>query len=312
MLLSHWREPQLLLISSMFAAQIGLVTIWAILGTFNWVWRLPASLVLIATLVSPLSGGHYRYASDLYFVTQTVTLAMLCVALRWRRFRLVELSSLRPKAVCHRGESENSLASVDDSRTEPLADGTRSHSPQGLHGAQFSLLHVLAWTTSLAVVLGIARALDLLKLQSLASLLGRQWFSMLAMGILAAIVILFALWAALGQGSRWLRWSLLIVITFLARFVAGIPQLWAGRRPVITSWDELLDAYSLDSIREQHWTLAAQYGLTAALLAAALLIFRVLGYRLLAVPSAVLAGTSEASTNLPRKQYAPAPDARLP
>jgi hypothetical protein len=136
-----------------------------------------------------------------------------------------------------------------------------------------------------------------LTLEAMASLLGRNWFAVLTTGVLAAIVLVFALWAALGQGSPILRWSSLVGVTLLARFIAGIPPLWAGRRPAITSWFDLLNACSY-SRSQENWVLTAHYGLTGALLAAALLIFRVLGYRLVARRSRLRAASEPTESKL--------------
>ena len=249
----YWGNMQRLLPTSLFNAQLGLVTIWAVLGTLRWYFRLPAALVLATLCALPLLDSHY-HGSELggLFFMQTCVLAFICGVLRWQRFRLVQPVKLAAEA---RGD---------------------------LTRLQFGVRHVLIWTTSLAVVLALARALNVLSPGFVAEMLGQRWLVNVTAGGLIAVVLVLALWAGLGEGS-WLRLlALAIVAPQAGTLVAAsewynhwnTPQgMWAVNPPLWSSayWNGWWDT---------EWWLCAWTCLAGGLLFAALLIYRTLGYRL--------------------------------
>src|SRR5262245_37590257 len=173
---------------SLFTAQIGLATVWVVLGTSSWKIRVPIALLLVLPMLA--------------LIAQTAALCLICLALRSQRYR---------------------LARLDMERTdyEPIAfEKVESKT------VQFGIRDILLWTTALAPLLAVSR-------------LGAWQY--LTDGVLQAIVLVFALWAALGDGPPWLRWPLLIVFAVLAgmmhadfdmyvigrwRWVLGGPARW--------------------------------------------------------------------------------------
>jgi hypothetical protein len=252
----YWGNMNRLLPSSLFVAQLGLVTIWAVLGTTRWYFRWPAAVVLGMFCLVPIIDLHYHGSelTGLLFI-QTCALALICGVLRWQRFRLVD-PALGPKQA---------------GAMKPL---------------QFGVRHVLIWTTSLAVVLGVARGLNLLSPGFLAGLLGPRWLVNLTAGCLIAGVLVVSLWSALGQGG-WIRYAALVVTAPLAGvLVAGSEWyyiqntspntgwLWMGQTPPLVSWAFWRGWWT------NEWWLLAWTCLAGGLLFAALIIYRTRGYRL--------------------------------
>jgi len=166
----------------------------------------------------------------------------VCFVLRSQQFRLALLPSTIPAAIY-------------------AVDGT-GQSSRG-KGVQFGIRDVLIWTTSLALILAAARS--------------RDWY-MLSQGLLSAMVIVAALWAALGEGPAWLRWPLLVVFTFSAGLAQSVVD-WSYLR----MWPAKPGFWSLehwDYLWLNQWWLLVAACFAGSLLAAALLIYRVLGYRL--------------------------------
>ena len=101
--------------------------------------------------------------------------------------------------------------------------------------------------------------------------------------LLSAIVILFALWASLGQGHWLLRYSLLLgVLLGLGAAVGGASTYgerflnqWVRANGYNSSFD-----YDLFRWYEVGWWWIAWMFLSGGLLAASLMIFRTVGYRL--------------------------------
>jgi hypothetical protein len=254
----YWGNANRLLPSSLFNAQLGLVTIWAVLGTTRWYLRWPAALILAMLCALPMLDLHY-HGSDLsgFLFMQVVALAGICGVLRWQRFRLIVPSA------------------------EPMAGATSG----SLRPLQFGVRHVLIWTTSLAVVLGLARALNLLSPGFIADLLGQRWLVNITAGGLIAIVLVVALWSALGEGHG--RLVALLTIAPLAGLLVSASEWyyvqhvsyyqWRGFRgipPPVSSLAFWAGWW------ENEWWLVAWTCLAGGLLFAALLIYRTLGYRL--------------------------------
>ena len=250
-------DPTAVLLSGLFAAQLGLVIIWAVFGTFWWGLRWPAALLLGAMLAVPLSNTGQNIEGGSYlFVLQALVLVATCAVLRARRFLLVPPGS--------------------DSVQRSGAGNEQSH--QGLRSMQFGLRHVLIWTTSLAILLAIARAFDLLSTARLSLVFGNTWMWLVTAGLLVAIVQIVALWAALGVGAAWLRVSLLVIVSttsgMVLMFATSLAERLNSRLFRATHWDYVW------AMAANYWSIAVWVTLTGALLYAALLIYRTLGYRL--------------------------------
>jgi hypothetical protein len=223
---------------SLFTAQIGLVTVWVVLGASSWKIRLPVALLLILPMLA--------------HIAQTAALCLICLVLRSQRFRLA-LSEGDAWAEAYIAASS--------------ALGARPALPRKSAAIQFGIRDVLLWTTALAPLLAVARLSE-----------GR----MLTEGVLHAIVLVVALWAALGQGSSWLRWSLLAIFAVVAGIARADFDLYVAR-----SWRFQYFATPTGWLSSDHveyllrrWDAITEFLLAGGMLAATLLIYLVLGYRL--------------------------------
>jgi hypothetical protein len=221
---------------SLFTAQIGLVTVWAVLGTQSWKIRLPVVLLLIVPLLATIA--------------QTAALCLICLVLRSQRYCLAH--------------------AIGDGDARNPADPA----PPASRSIQFGIRDVLLWTTALAPLLAVAR-------------LG-AWLQ-LADGSLHAIVLVAALWAALGQGPAWLRWLVVGLFALLAGTIAADFYIYVARYwwwpPPPPSW------FSVRHFEFLWWRFTEPQGnpwlpffLAAGMLTATLLIYRVVGYRLCRLP----------------------------
>jgi hypothetical protein len=235
-----------LLFNAMFAAQLSLVTIWGILATSNWLWRMPLAVVLGALVAFPLAGER-----DFTYFVQMIALGGLCLLLSWRRFRLMRLPQEGAAAPAEAAEE--------------------------LRSVQFGIRHVLIWTTSLALALGVAKAMDRLNVETAHSLVRNDGMALICSGLLAAIGMIAAIWAALGAGPAWMRWPLLVVFAVGGGLAADLLHRWTlyefvfGVSGRTGFWEFYL---------EQKHSTFTRYALAASLLFATLLIFRAIGYRL--------------------------------
>lgn len=274
---TRYGDPSFILVKALFAAQAGLILMWGILGTTRWQLRLPAMAALVPLLAAPLFMRH-AYAAELapLFVAQLIALALICGLLRWRRFQLVE-----PQW------------SADDNEPAPVAEPTTSasHTParrRDLKQAQFGIRHVLVWTTSLAFALGLLRLLGLLSIPGITQLVNSGLLGFATAGTLIAIVLIVALWAGLGEGAFYLRWTGLAI----SCLVAGAALIyidhqqtpaWRMRSAMSRSWSGIFN---------DHWYWLAWTCLAGGLLLATLLMFRTLGYRLVRLPKRFPEGSS--------------------
>src|SRR5262245_32399164 len=62
---------------SLFTAQIGLATVWVVLGTSSWKIRVPIALLLVLPMLA--------------LIAQTPALCLICLFLRSQRYRLASL-----------------------------------------------------------------------------------------------------------------------------------------------------------------------------------------------------------------------------
>lgn len=252
----YWGNPTAILTTSLFAAQLGLVAIWAVLGSTRWVFRLPASLLMAVMLAVPLSNrSHYGDQLAQLFLVQTLVLLAICGVLRWQRFRL--------------------LREVNEIPVEQAAV-----QEQGLRSMQFGLRHVMIWVTSLAVMLGIARAFDLLSPERLSAFLGQEWVWFISAGAVVGMVLVVALWAGLGTGAAWLRVPLLALAMLLSGATLIVTATMFANWPGLSyrlNWRSA--AFWSELVEREAW-IVAWTCLAGGLTYAALLIYRTLGYRL--------------------------------
>jgi hypothetical protein len=250
-----WWSHGRLLPGSLFAAQVGLAIVWGILGTTRWAIRIPACLVA-ATILAVPAANTYAYRAEQLVSIQMVALVALCLLLRWRRFRLENIAT---------------------PREAPQSENARSASE--LAHSQFTIRHVLIWTTSLALVLGILRAFDLLSIQELAPFFRERMVLQLTAGIVIAAVFVVAVWAALGAGPIWMRAPILV----FALIAAGLGLVVASFRShnSLAALEQLwMNPYSRSVVWQQDGWILSWTALAGSLLFASLLILRVIGYRL--------------------------------
>lgn len=84
----------------LFTAQIGLVTVWAVLGTSSW--KIRASVVLL--LILPM----------LALVAQTASLCLICFVIRSQKYRLAVVDESRDASKSRNGESKQIQFGIKD------------------------------------------------------------------------------------------------------------------------------------------------------------------------------------------------------
>jgi len=244
---------------SLLAAQLGLVTVWAVLGTMRWSTRWPAAFVLAAILAAPLLDLGYGGNAALFFLVQISTTAGISAMLRWNGFRLA-------------------LASA------PLRTG--SHQPAAeLATSQFGLSHMLVWTTAMALVLALVRLIGLPWDDWANARFFQSWLVFASSGVAVGMVLIVAIWAALSTACAGQRWAALLLITPAAALASGLvgwtewllqPRNWNlwGRQVQWFGWQ-----FWRDYFESEQW-LIAWICLAGAMLFASLLFLRATGYRL--------------------------------
>lgn len=244
-----WQLEISCLAAALFCGQVGLAAVWGVFGIGRWYWRCPAMLLLTLLLTLVWMAINQRDAWAVAFITQAVAVVAICAPLRFVGFRLRQL------------DEQGQLATLSASEPQPL---------------QFQIRHVLGWTTVLAILLGLAKGLDLLNLATLRRIVRPEVAFVILLGLTSAIVIVVALWAALGQGSWRLRYYGLLLIAFAAGSgIAGycILQNYLWRTKVVR-WSPIFRWYELK------WWWLAWMLLTAGFLVATLLFLRTMRYRL--------------------------------
>jgi len=247
------------LASGLLAGQLSLFVVWGVLSRDALVWRLPALLVLVVvcwnfygTLVlMQQQSWDYLHWSDLVLM-QTVLLAVLCGCLRLAGFGLEIVASDREAALA-------------------------SERPQAL---QFGIRDVLIATTILAIVLAAGKAGDLLTLQFVRQFYDRGLLLVLIIAVSTALVLIVALWSALGRGHIVFRAATLLFVSLavggpLAWYCVHIGQPTAQTSRFLPNFPYWLDVW----YRPGYWWLGWMF-LAGAVLAASLLVYRTLGYRL--------------------------------
>jgi hypothetical protein len=251
--------------AALIAGQLGLCVVWAFFGDTRWVLRWPAMILAVAGLFVlwlSFGTGWKRQMWTELLMLQVATLSVLCGGLRRFRYRLLMIGH------------ENQALSADDQRLRPL---------------QFGIKDVLIWTTVLATFLGVAKALDMLSWSYVAEFMQGAvvWKSILA--ATSAIVMVLALWVALGEGPWVVRYGAGLLISLLLGVAlggwstarAGPLDTLLNRSPLLgefpQSYYDLLRCYQIG-----YWWIGWLF-LSGGLLAATLIILRVQGYRLVRI-----------------------------
>jgi hypothetical protein len=254
--------------AALLSAQLGLVIVWAILGQARWSTRLPAALVLATAVLAPLVWHRIRPTELLIMIlVQMLLLGAVCALLFVFRYRLV----------------------IAKSETASGLEDTELPRPSGLTQAQFQIRDVLLWTTALGIVLATARAAgywvaSLEVWQNVQAGLRNRGVLVLLLptptaAILTAMVLLLALWSALGAGRAVVRWPIMAVFTLgvgLTSSLLDYHVMTAGWRPRPIIWDPGVWSW----VWFYKWSNVAWFCLSGGMLFASLLLLRTLGYRL--------------------------------
>ncbi len=187
----QWNVGASLLVFAFFGSQLCLGVIWAILGTANWRWRLPASTLALG----PATYFIFRVSSEQYSghvwlsVVFVQTLGVLGLAGLLRAFGY---------------------------RIEPVADAVPSVVVGPL---QFSIMHMLIWTTVAAVIVMVTKQIAM-------SSPNLDWLQTFIDGVVLALVALAAIWLALGSGRAWLT----ALVAFSLAAAAGATLWYVGEQ----------------------------------------------------------------------------------
>jgi hypothetical protein len=250
---SNWHAIQCLCTAT-FAGQFGAFIVWGILGRGPIVWRGPSLFLLLLVgwnfYVLLIRIAHHASWMQLgwtdLFHVETFVLSVLCGILRLCGYSL-----------------------------EIVDEGEFSHAQAAGRSLQFSIRDVLIWTTSLAVLLGIAKAGDLLTMRLIQQTYVAGFMLVATVAISTAVVLLVAIWAALGLGSTTLR-ALVLALSSLA---VGTPlacySVFVGKPRMLLNYDYRFAHWYETGYWWIGWTFLA-----ATLLTASLIFFRTLGYRL--------------------------------
>ncbi len=248
--------------AALIAGQMGLCVVWGAFGDTRWVLRWPAIIVAGAALYCLWIGfgnsGPQQMWTEL-LVLQVLTLGALCGILRWLGFRLLPQS----------------------------AEGQQPAPRDGQRPLQFGIKHVLLWTTALAIVLGLAKAMDLLTWRTAQEIVRGGIFWKVVVATSSAVGTVVALWVALGRGHWALRYP--VGLAFVL-FNGGVLSAWSRanaasiNRVIILGWMRVSQS-QLELLRwyEIGWWWLAWMFLSGGLLAATLIILRTRGYRLVRI-----------------------------
>jgi hypothetical protein len=245
------------LTASVLAAQLGLVSVWAVLGSTRWSTRWPTAFVLGSILAMPIL--NLNYSADnaaLFFFIQIATTGGICMIARGHGFRLA-------------------IPSSPGSRPDNAMRGAN------LQTAQFGLGHMLAWTTALALVLSLFRLVGLPWEEWTNARFLRAWVVFVSSGAAVGIVLAVAIWEALCPGRAVRRWMTLLIVTPLAalassmiEWIAWLLRSWPTNRYYWFGWQ-----FWQDYFESERW-LMAWICLAGGMLFASLLYLRAIGYRL--------------------------------
>jgi hypothetical protein len=239
-------------------SQISLLSLWAILSTMGWQWRLPGVVATVPIVV--LFAQRFRpYWGDdwgMQLILTALVIAILCGTLRIAGFALWHVESY--------------------SELHKTSDTGQTH--------QFSLKHLLAWMAAMVPLLIIFRGFDSFVLQRLG---GPDLLGLALIAIIVACANLISVWGTLGNGLLIARVMAVLLVPYLlgvclvvylefvelayrSQFYRG--GMWVRGNPWFDSL--LRDIYNVrGSLVSWMWS-------NAALLAALLLFLRAGGYRL--------------------------------
>jgi hypothetical protein len=236
---------------TLLSAQVGFLTVWTILGTTAFAWRLTSLLAALAVIIVysrslDTNWGFY----DLPFV-QWIAAAVVvgvCVILRASGFTVRRLEPRAPSPAEHgRGQPET---------------------------FQFGVKHMLIWTAALAPLLVVVQSVDA---QVLRGLVFGDAYPIGVLSLCIALATIAAIWLGLGGGP------LVIRLAAAAAVIAGTSQLLItlGERwtPPRNNWNWRTDRfYQMVAEMDDQWR--AWLAMLVGLLAAMLLFLRACDYRL--------------------------------
>ena len=235
-----WQQhPVMLLAYAFVSAEISAVAAWAILGTLAWPLRLPLAAILGAAIVKAYPITQSQYYADKWIVSlqmQIIAIVILSFALRMTGYRI-----------------------------QKDAGAT----PQDRRPKQFTLYHLFAWTTTIAVLVGILRLMDFSEspLVPQSTRDSANWLRCVLLGGTFSVVGLAAFWTTLGAG----HWAFRLPVFVAAAVITGLAARWiAGGGPY---W----------GAGQSEWRWLVWTSLAQSFLAALLLLFQSAGYRLLGV-----------------------------
>jgi hypothetical protein len=238
-----WRASVVL--RSLWAAQVGTLIVWAVLGVAPvFYWRYPiAALVALPAVALAFTGGRWWAWQDVgvRILGEWLLLALVAAALHVRGYRIARAFDVA-------AASSSGVKAADE-----------------LKGHQFGVRHLLIWMTSVSLLLAVAKALDLFRVVYAGSSGWGDWLDAVVSGAALCLALFVALWAALGEGSAWLRWSACLLATPALGLALEAWDRWAMRMGPSTPWNFV-------------WTIWAT--LASAMLVSLLTIVRNEGYRL--------------------------------
>ena len=240
------------------SGELGMLVVYSVLGPWKWYWRIPLLLVGVWLLTQyitwldptgvPRWSRQSGWGSVLFF--QGLSAFLICLALRIPGFRISLVSG------------ESTAQSPGDARPNEQ-DGVRTP-------PQFSIFHLLVWTTALAPLFAVVRVVDWSSLSSLSAIL-----QPLELGVCLAFISLVAIWCGLGRENLFVRIAGSLVLVSVVG--SGIGKV-AG-----AGW---LDSMWINRWLSNSGTVQMQFWLTwsilaSSFLAAMLMFFRATGCRLI-------------------------------
>jgi len=247
-----WDGQNKLPIAAFVTAQLGFLVVWAAIGGEKWYLRFPITFVIAGIVLYCwhhfVGYSAYHQWTTILFI-ELASIAFLSIALRLTGFRLHQWDEARA------GSAEGHM--------------------------QFGLRHVLVFITVLAILLGVARAAQMLTLPFFLDVVRSLKLWRLGIACPSAMLIVLAFWAALGRGSALLRIALItlgcVVIGFgMTRWSAHMLQTMVPLRGTMD-----MDMWERMRFWEIRYWWIAWYALSTGLLAACLLFFRARGYRII-------------------------------
>lgn len=261
---------------ALFAGQLGMLTVWGVLGGTPAARRLP--LIAIAMGITIYLGFNSTSAADhsgVFLFAQTIATISLC-GLMWAfGFRVERITRSNEPRGLRLGERLQSVVrrQVQRGATSLL----ESSLPQGRR-MQFSMWHLFVWVSVLAPILAVARVLDWTVVQDSGT---RQILGLACVSLSLAIAAVVAMWAALGKENVGVRFFGLLMIA----------PLVGGSFGALHGWIEWSTWYANSPWMNpaSRWPLIRQYlvfwltwtALSSFFLAGMLVIFRASGYVLL-------------------------------